>query len=603
MVGCFPTPYPDECLYSILCRYYVRCGYSNYETCVKELFGRLQNLTQSVFLPMKIDCIDKWYSPVSGVTRRSIAENNTLYPYWAMCYTPAFRAKMDGVIDGGVSSIETNNEGSLRSRRSWPKYLKYCPECCAEDTGVYGEAYWHRQHQLSEVFYCTKHKVRLVNSGISVKQTASGFYPVSSTTDLEKAPDAFDELAPFKEKLIRIAGESEWLIKHGLEIDWTINGREKYGKLLRDKGLASFQGRCDYPALEAAMEEYWGKELLEFLMSEVADPRFNGWLHKIAKNKMRAFLPLYHILLMCLLAGSVAGFVEANPADTPYGHPPFLCENPICPHYHIDGAGMVEMRYYGNGVTAAFECSYCGMRYKHNKAKYSRELRIVVDYGQLWMDEFLRCCRNKSITNEQMANIFKRDETSLLALKKKLGLSRPFHYDLKVGAKDYYRAKVTELSAEYDEVTIALLQEKVPGAYDYLKRHDADWIRSRIVFVSEQKSARDYESELLDSVRTAISRLTTDGYPKRQITYGYVAELIGSTRDKLRCRSNVSALLSGVIESKSDWLRRRVAEVCKERKNSGGPTTAKTVKRKLFLREATFRQYENLIQEVIDITI
>jgi hypothetical protein len=105
MVGFFPAPYPDECLYSILCRYYAHCGYNSYEACVKELFGGLQNLTQSVFLPMKIDRVDNWYNPSSGVTRRSIAVSNTLYAYWAMCYTLAFRTKMDGVIDGGVSVI------------------------------------------------------------------------------------------------------------------------------------------------------------------------------------------------------------------------------------------------------------------------------------------------------------------------------------------------------------------------------------------------------------------------------------------------------------------------------------------------------------------
>jgi hypothetical protein len=240
------------------------------------------------------------------------------------------------------------------------------------------------------------------------------------------------------------------------------------------------------------------------------------------------------------------------------------------------------------------------MRYRHNKAKYSRELRVVVDYGQLWMDEFYRYCQDKNTTNEQMSRIFKRDVTTILALKKELGLSRPFYYDLKIGAKEYYRAKIIELSAEYDEVTIALLQDRVPGAYDYLKRHDAEWIKSRVVFANERKCVIDQENALLLSVQAVMSRLKTDGYPKRQVTYGYIAELIGSTRDKLRCSSNVKSLLECALESKTDWLRRRAIEVCKERAVSRKTTTTKTIKRELCLRDATFRQYENLIQEVID---
>jgi hypothetical protein len=602
MVGFFPTPYPDECLYSVLCRYYARGGYGSYESCVRELYGGVQNLTLSVFLPMKIETVDSWYSPSSGITRRSLAEGNTLYPYWAMCYTPTFRTKMDDMINGGVTVIETNNEGSLRSRRSWPKYLKYCPKCYIEDTDAYGESYWRRQHQLSEMFYCTKHKIRLADSSITIRQTGAGFYPASTVIDTERDANNHDELVEsFKDKLLLIAGESEWLIRYGLDVDWGENGRDKYGKLLRDKGLASFRGRCDYPSLEASLNGYWGSELLQFLISQTADTRFSGWINRIERNKMRAFLPLYHILLMCFLAGSVSGFVTSAPADTPYGHPPFECENPVCSHYHVNGAELVDFSYYGNGARATFECADCGMRYKINKSKHSRELRVITKYGELWEREFLRCCQNKSITNEKMAEIFHCDHNTIILQKKKRGLLRQMpYYVLGVSPYDYYKAEVEAVCAEYDEVTIALLNEKVPGAYDYLKDHEPEWIRSRIVFGNEQRHIREYEAQLLGSVQSVVAQLKTDGYPKRQVSYGYIAELAGSARDKLRCRRAIRDLLDGIVESKSDWLLRRATEVCGVRKDLGKPTTTKTIKRELYLREATFKQYENLIQEVID---
>ncbi len=600
MVGFFPTPYPDECLYSILCRYYAHNGISGYETCSRELFGNVQSLTLSVFWPMKLERVDEWFPARSGITRRDIVANHTSYSYWAMTYPPDFRSDMADVIDGGVPVIETNNAGSLKSRRSWAEYLKYCPLCVAEDNAVFGETYWRRQHQLSEIFYCTKHKVRLVNSYVQMKQTGTGFYPASSETIDGSGIDLTDDLAIYKDKLLLIGRESEWLIRYGLDVDWTANGHEKYWKLLRDKNLASFQGRCNYAALEAEFNDFWGADFLAMLLERTADRWFKGWIHQVEKDKMQRYKPLYHILLMCFLTGSVSDFVKSNPADTPYGYPPFMCVNPICPHYRIGGADMVEIRYYGNGVTAVFECSHCGMRYRHNKAKCSRELRVVVDYGQLWMDEFRRCCHDKSITNEQMSAILKRDVTTIQALKKELGLSRPYHYDLKIGAKDYYKAKVTELSAEYAEVTIALLNDKVPGAYEYLKRHEAEWIRSRVVFVNEQKSILDYERELVQLVQAVISRLKTDGYPKRQVTYGYIAKLTGSTRDKLRERTAAKVLLECIIESKCDWLRRRATELCKERAGSNKTMTTKTIKRELYLRDATFRKYENMLQEIID---
>jgi len=216
MVGFFPTPYPDECLYSILCRYYAHSGSEGYETVCKVLFGNLQALMGSIFQPIRIECVDLWASPTSGITRRSIAENHTLYPYWAISYSPDFRAETEHVLNGGIPAQEYDRVNSFKSRRSWSKHLKYCPLCVADDFELYGETYWRRQHQLSEMVYCVKHQTRLVNSDITVRRATTGFYPASIKASAKHDPSAPDRLAPHKEKFIRIGQECEWLINHGL---------------------------------------------------------------------------------------------------------------------------------------------------------------------------------------------------------------------------------------------------------------------------------------------------------------------------------------------------------------------------------------------------
>jgi hypothetical protein len=59
-------------------------------------------------------------------------------------------------------------------------------------------------------------------------------------------------------------------------------------------------------------------------------------------------------------------------------------------------------------------------------------------------------------------------------------------------------------------------------------------------------------------------------------------------------------LVLWIAPGKSDWLRRRANEVCKERASLCKPTTVKTIKYELYLRESTFVQYEKMFQEVID---
>jgi hypothetical protein len=260
-----------------------------------------------------------------------------------MRYSADFREKTDNVINGGVSTIKTNNAGALWSRHSWTEYLKYCTLCVAEDNAIYGETYWRRQHQLSEMFYCTHHQVRLINSEINIRKTGAGFFPASTIMGVETTIDNYDELSQFKEKLLQIGRESEWLIQHGLEVDWQANRYKKCGFLLRDRKLASVNGRCDYIELERSFNDYWGKDFLEMLQREVRETNFNGWRDQIANAQMRVLNPMYRTLLMCFLADSISNFIDSNPADTAYGHPPYECENSVCSHYHIDGAEMVSL--------------------------------------------------------------------------------------------------------------------------------------------------------------------------------------------------------------------------------------------------------------------
>jgi len=260
---------------------------------------------------------------------------------------------------------------------------------------------------------------------------------------------------------------------------------------------------------------------------------------------------------------------------------------------------MIAMKYYGNGVTATFECAHCGMRYKHNKAKYSRELRIVVDYGHLWDKELRRCCADQEITNEQTAEKLKCTMSVLMLQKKKRGLLEPALYDTEIGPEEFYKARVSELCVEYDEVTIALLQEKVPGAYSYLGDHHKDWLRSRIVFENERTHRREHEERLLERVQKVIDQLAIEGYPKRQVTFGYIASIMGATRDELRCRKAERSMLESVVESKEAWLRRRIIMAYHQRAVRDAPFSLVDVKRSLTIHDATYVKYQKQIEQII----
>jgi hypothetical protein len=377
---------------------------------------------------------------------------------------------------------------------------------------------------------------------------------------------------------LKIGRECEWLINNGADIDWSNNGYVKYCRLLRDKGLASTKEICNYSAIDAAFYDYWGNGFIDCLFNATENPPFNGWFRRIEKARAEHYSPLYHILLMCFLTGNVSKFVDSYPAGTPFGHPPFVCENRICPHYHIGGAEMIDIVDYGQGLTAYFECSYCGMRYKHKKSTDSREQRIIVDYGHMWLGELHRCCQDPKITNDQTMEILKCSRQTLSNQKRNQGLAKPVLYDVNMEPEEYYKAKVLEICQEYDEVTISLLDKKVPGAYVYLQKRDYEWIRSKVVFDNERDFRLEREKLLLAKLREIIAAYDTDGYPDKMLSYGYIASLIGATRDELRHKmspnSELRAFLDEIVEHKATWQQERAARI--RITNSGQGRTTRT---------------------------
>jgi hypothetical protein len=260
---------------------------------------------------------------------------------------------------------------------------------------------------------------------------------------------------------------------------------------------------------------------------------------------------------MCVAKGSVENFINSDVSETPFGNAPYKCENPICKYYHVDSAVCTEVRSFNSRAVGFFHCTSCGMKYKITKAKSAKSVTVILDYGHLWKNELIRCSQDKNITLAKTEEILKCHDSIIMKQKKKLGLLRPQRYDVSIGPEAYYKAKVIELCEEYGEVTYALLQEKVPGAYDYLGDHYNDWLRERMTTRWETGERREFVEYAQKKIQEAIAHITANP-PNRQISYGYIAEITGLTRDNLRSNSKIRAFVEGFVESREDWQRRKV---------------------------------------------
>lgn len=178
-----PEIYPDELVYSWLARYYIQTGYVRYAFVAEELF-------QSKTVRPDIEFVNQYTAPMlQAITEKmpmsEIIENHTMFPYYGR-FLPKERKNQ-----AYTAMIQT--KGNYHNLLPMPKrkgntdrYLRYCPVCAENDRKQYGEAYWHRIHQLQGVKICSQHRCYLVDSQVQISGKASPTLIAAETIIPEK---------------------------------------------------------------------------------------------------------------------------------------------------------------------------------------------------------------------------------------------------------------------------------------------------------------------------------------------------------------------------------------------------------------------------------
>lgn len=178
-----PEIYPDELVYSWLARYYIQTGYVRYAFVAEELF-------QSKTVRPDIEFVNQYTaSMLQSITEKmpmsEIIENHTMFPYYGRFLQKERRNR------AYTAMIQT--KGNYHNLLPMPKrkgntdrYLRYCPVCAENDRKQYGEAYWHRIHQLQGVKICSQHRCYLVDSQVQISGKASPTLIAAETIIPEK---------------------------------------------------------------------------------------------------------------------------------------------------------------------------------------------------------------------------------------------------------------------------------------------------------------------------------------------------------------------------------------------------------------------------------
>lgn len=192
MITYMPTIYPDELVYSWFCRYYVHSGCFSHKMALQELYCKKSDYLSKEFIGNlnngAMEQIDKIYS------LDRLVLDHTMYPQYARFIPLA--EKKEALYRLGYDSCDVHHLFPVLPRNDGERYLRYCPLCVKDDRETYGEAYWHRKHQIRNMGICTRHKCRLMESSVPAKSEQSfTFCPAESYTYDSEAVFENDSLA------------------------------------------------------------------------------------------------------------------------------------------------------------------------------------------------------------------------------------------------------------------------------------------------------------------------------------------------------------------------------------------------------------------------
>lgn len=157
---------PSESFYSFLSRLYVHSGIANHIEFRKLIFKRSNEYLDYNFVNVLSD--EFMCELKEKIGFENIILNNTLFKYYVR-----FLPK-DKKLLAWSKALENCN--CLDDYLNLPKFrgnnnLRYCSECVKEDRAEYGEAYFHIEHNIQNINYCSKHCCKLKNTNIEITKS------------------------------------------------------------------------------------------------------------------------------------------------------------------------------------------------------------------------------------------------------------------------------------------------------------------------------------------------------------------------------------------------------------------------------------------------
>ncbi len=591
MIGHFPTPYPDELLYSICARFSNRVAYSSSKAVLLEVLGSI-TASAVIDLPNHLSHIITALPAGTSLTVDRLINQHSILPFFSS-FMPSERVRQirkDMRTSGGPAAHMRS--GVMASRIPTPERLRYCPVCKNEDEKKFGESYWHRVHQLPGVDACSIHEIFLENSYVSRKSGRKHlqFTPVEGATQTRPAR-YLNSSDHDHQILLQIARDATWLLEHprqGIGLHSLYN---RYLGLLIERGLATYTGSIRVYKLLTEFGRHHSPSLLRLLHCEFtgSDQMKTNWLLRLVRPPKHSQSPLYHLLLMQFLDCTAQEFFQLPGETDFFGKGPWPCLNPVANHFKepVIQKYTSSPRLRDTHPIARFTCA-CGFAYARSgpDSTLADKFRIgkMISFGPVWEAKLKELWEESSSLSEigrrlrvDPLTVRKHAAHLKLPFSRHGGRSKPLKLDPSLKSKVLTAvwgkrlrnccSKWLSVMKQTPGITMENLRRRLPQEYAWLLKNDSDWLKKHSP--QTQKHIRSTlsvdwkgrDAQYAVAVRDAASKLMNMPGRPVQVTKAAIGRAIGAAtllQQKLHKMPQSAQVLACVKETREQYAVRRV---------------------------------------------
>lgn len=608
----FPSPYPDEILYSVCARFHKRSGNIHEKATLQDLFSN-RSLTTSVFLPSGISAMVANMPLFSEYSEDQLVFKNTLYPYYS-AYLPIKQAdKVQQSMLGNDGKDIYVRSGINASGIPQNRFIRFCPSCFQKEEKEYGEPYFHRIHQLSGIHCCLEHFTPLYNSTILASGGSKHRYEFASKDNCVVSKDTnalghlsvaiieryihhVKQLAPYLKKLLDSRFENK-------ELNWF---EKKYKQALIAKGLAYYSGRVRQGDWRSYFQTRYDQSVLDLFYSSLSGR--NDWLSMIVQKHRKSFHPLRHLLVMNAMDISLEEVFDEG-LSLPFGYSPWYCLNPVCDYYKQTVIKKMDLSLCEKtkNPIGTFMCPHCQFTYTRRgpdkeEQDCFRKTRVK-SYGHVWESKL----KEQAKLGLSLRELSRRMGADPNTVKRFLIPSnvKNVKVDNSESILSPDQQKWLDLIEEFPGKTSKQLRIGNKALYMRLYRANSEWLKLNSPKPvkrsnTERLDWNERDEKILSKIMEAVESLLNPDQKPVRVTLSKVGTMIGEKallEKKLYKLPKTKEYLNRQLETVEAFRRRRLTYVIDEMVNYGDELITWVILRKAGLPVNSY--WKSIVEGII----